>query len=673
MSYTLFRRPFLFLCFAFIIECANSQTIDPLAYVDPFHGTERGNTFPGACVPFGLMKAGPDVQKPHPTSGYSEKGLIEGFSHMHTSGTGGGGRYGNFLIVPFMGAYNPKERLANRRNEAASPGYYQVTLTRRSGDVESKIAASEFGAAYKFTYHSWAKAKSHEANLLFDLAHVVSRTSTPDNTNHRFTGGMVEIINDSTIVAEATFAGGWGGQNPYKAYFALIVTGKLKVEGLLGEDSLLRLGQKSTASNTFAGCLFAGKLRNDETVAASVGISLVSKEQALHEAYKVASFEKALAEAETKWRAVLSTIMVDNGTIAQKRLFYSCLYHTFLMPVRLPEGYYPVGLIKSGTLYWDHYCLWDTWRSVMPLHRMLVPTYQAEIVNSLLSIAESKGYLPDAWVAGDYAQMQGGTSADMVIADAIVHKLPNVSVSRGLAALRRNLKPSADPYRYGRELVVGSDKVPYCSSTVKNGMSKSLEYAYGDYCISEVARIAGDLHLADSLHKASNSIFSYFDKRTKTFRPKSAKGLFVDTFFVDFTRPDSWNGPHFYEASARTYSMFVPHAYPKLIKLHGGKKIFKQSLDSIFNTCRYSIENEPAFLTPFLYLIAGDTAKANEVISAVRDKEFHMGRNGLPGQDDSGALSSWYVWSAIGVFPIAGTLKYFNFEPVFTNLVIKPL
>lgn len=641
-------------------------------WVDPFIGTEIGNTLPGVNLPFGMVRLGPDVAPPNHTTGYRPDKPIRGFTHNHLSGTGGGARYGNIMLIPETGEKELYPQ-PSKYNEYARPGYYSVTLKNGEGEVKAELTATARTGVHRYTFFKRPKADTTSTLLLTYLpvdtihAHVLIDASTIINmveaeaTSNTYS--RVSIISDHEIEGSGAFKGGWGGENPYEVFFAAsfsrpFTSSGTWADGRFDENAKQREGVNIGAYTDFV-------LRQQEQVEVRVGISYISQEKAREnlEESLPREFDAIRSDADSTWNRLLDKIEIEGGTPEQKTTFYTALYHTFVMPAEMGKDENP-GWQSDKTHFWDFYTLWDTHRTVMPLHTLLIPEKQSAIVQCLLDIYEHRGWLPDAWTAGDYAYVQGGTNADVVIADAVIKSLPGIDLNKAYAAIRKNADSiSDDPYKYGR-YNKEYNGIGYLSSSVKNGSSRTLEYAYNDFCIAQVAKRLGKEDDYQRYLKRSYNSLNLFDSTTGFFWAKDHAGKWMPGFSPTFKRPDYWNGPYFYEGTPWVYSTYFPHDVQLLINKHGGDAKFIQFLDELFDGEHYEIGNEPGFLTPYLYHYAGSPHRSMERIRKLLS-EFTTGRAGLPGQDDSGAMSAWYVFNAMGFYPVAGQDLYLVGSPLF--------
>lgn len=644
------------------------ENSDNSALVDPLIGAGKGNVFVGASVPFGLVKLGPDTEKPQATNGYKQGKSILGFSHTHSSGTGGSPRYGNILVTPQTGKFNLADFASLKQsNEYAKPGLYGVTLARKTGDVSVRLTASEKVGVHEYSFFTWDKKDSLDAHLIFDIAHSLSRGREGDS---HCTSAEIKINSATELEGSASFAGGWGGENPFRLYFYAKVDVPSGKQATWSNDSID--WREKVASWEFgtnesdsirAGAILSYRLAQKGKVLLKMGVSIESVEAASKSLLEseedgFESYRKSSSEA---WEQYLSKVAVKGGLPEHQALFYSALRNTLVMPTQVSEQ-------EEKPFFWDHYCLWDVHRTVMPLHLLLYPEKQREIVNSLLTIYETRGWLPDGWVAGDFAQIQGGTTADIVLADAIIKDLGGFNEKVALEAMLKNAtEKSYNPSIYGRYLENYSAKGYVLPSEVKGAVSRTLEYAYSDYVISQAAEHIGEN--ANELAQRSYRVFQLFNQQAGQFWGKDVNGNWMDGIRKKHNRGDTWNDPYFYETAPDIYSTYVPHAMDSLIALHGGKDAYESYLDQLFED-GFELENEPGFLVPYQYLYTNAPWKTAEKVHEIL-ASFQPSADGWPGQDDSGALSAWYVWSSLGIFPVTGQAIYLIGIPLFEHAQIQ--
>lgn len=655
-----------------------SQAEGVNAFVDPFMGTTSGNIFPGASLPFGMVKVGPDILPPQPTSGYRPGQPIAGFSHNHTSGTGGGPRYGNILAIPQVGPVNLDDYASVKNvNERAFPGYYGVTLARKTGDVIAEVTATRHVGAHKYTCFTWDDKEQIEGSIFIDVAHTVTRAGLNDA---RCTEAYVEIVSDDEIMGYASFAGGWGGQNPYKVYFIAGFDKKFTRSGVWNQSKVdrtesrlsIQFDEKFPVKNRRMGAYAGFDLKQNETIEMKVAISYAGLGQARRNLEKVRhkSFDEIYAESDQKWEEYLSRISVKGGLPEHRQLFYSSLRNTMLMPSDV-TGQVPEfeGEIPH---YWDHYCIWDVFRTVMPLHTLILPEEQRRMLNGLLNIYEKKGWLPDSWVAGHYGDIQGGTNVDVVFADAILKDLGGFDYEKAFEAVCKNAEvPSDKPKNYGRYLGDYLELGYITSSSTNGASSKTLEYAYNDFCIAKIAEELGHSEIREAYLERSQKVFKLFNDSVKHFWAKDRQGNWQPGITSENLRADHWNDPYFYEAPPFIYSTYVPHDMQGLIDRIGGAGAYVDYLDYIFDERDFKMSNEPLFLVPYQYIYAGRHDKTAERLQNIMRNQYKASPSGLPGQDDSGAMSSWFVFSSMGFFPVAGQDIYLIGSPLFSESFVN--
>lgn len=632
--------------------------------VDPFWGVEGGNVFPGACLPFGMVRVGPDAEFPTPTSGYSSTKPIIGFSHTHLSGTGGGGRYGNVLITPTVGPLKIENRPSlARSNEYSKPGYYAITLQRKDGDVHTDITCTNKTALHRHQFYTWNKNQdSLIGNVFVDVAHMISR-----NPKDNVIDGSITILSSTEAEGWGKYTGGWGGDIPYQVFFSIRFNKPAFSSGTWTNFGSQIDSAAQAVSGKGVGGYFRFRLKQKDEVMAKVSISYLNTDQAeknLNSELKTWDFDQVRQQAAKAWNNKLDKVKIKGGSPEQQSMFYSALYHTLIMPTDV-SGENPKWNSQEPH-FWDHYCLWDVFRCLMPLHSIIYPAEQRKIIRSLLDIYKNRGWLSDAWIAGDFANIQGGTNADVVLADAMVKNLGGFDRNLAFEAMLKNAEGKSWNYNLvGRHPLY--QKLGYCPDHVKCGTSMTLEYSYNDFCIAQAARVLNKPELAKTFNDKSLNYRKLFYPAVGYFWAKDSLDKWTPGFTPNFTRPDHWNGPHFYEGNAYDYAAYAPHDMRGLAKLYG-ENHFERLLDSIYQLGKVGVGNEPAFLSPYAYHWLGKPHKSADAVRGLVGKEFKPGRKGLPGQDDSGALSSWFLWALSGIYPVAGQDYYLICSPYFDEV-----
>ncbi len=667
----------IFILSIFSISFAQ-QPNNVLYKVDSFWGVNEGNVIPGASVPFGMVKLSPNIRNNWtPTSAYRTDEPIIGFSHTQTSGTGGSPRYGNILIIPQMDTLILNNPIKYQKiNEYATPGYYTTTLRNGNLDIRAVLTASKKVGFHQYTFtKKYSKTNDLKANFIIDVSNTTHRISNGKPTTY-WKKGYVNIMPEKAAVeGYGTFEGGWGGLNPYTIYFYIQFDQSFSSFDVWQDSVLLKRKYLATENKDFLdnrfGAMVSFSKKNGEQVGFKVGISYLSMENAMLNLREneTLTFDNAKEEAAVLWVKQLNKIEVKGGSIAAQKMFYSALRNTMLMPTDV-TGEVP-GWNPNVPHFWDFYCVWDVFRATMPLYTLIYPDTQRRIVNCMLDIYDKKGWLPDAWIAGDYGYMQGGSNANVVLADAVVKKLGGFDLTKALQAVRKDAEQQSDNPRTRGRFTNDYKKYGYVlAESALGSVSRTLEYAYNDFCISQIAQSAGENLFFEKYKKQSLEVYKLFYPEHKMFWAKDSVQQWKPDFTPVSKRKDTWNDPYFYEGGSQIYSTYLPHDMAGLIKRHGGNVEFRQYLDNLFESGVFSIENEPEFLIPYQYIYAADYPSTARRVSDILRTKYVPGANGLPGQDDSGSMSAWYAFSAMGFFPVAGQDLYLIGTPIFEETVI---
>jgi predicted alpha-1,2-mannosidase len=649
--------------------------VEHAANIDPLLGVAGGgNVFPGPVLPFGMIKPGPDMAASSghdANAGWNQKDDIRGFSQTHVSGTGGGAKYGNILVQPTTGVVLPTVAASPRADEKASAGLYHVTLTRYSVGVD--ITAARHAAIYRFHYPPGA-----QANLLFDVAHCLYSGGF-GREEQVLTAYDAEILSPTEVSGSASVKGGWNEQTtPYTVYFYA------KTNTPSGTSSKWTGGYPRLANDPSKLPIPAGGVAlsfghaTAKPVLMKIGISFLSIAQArknLETEIPGFDFEATRAAAVREWNRALATVEVKGATPEQAQMFYTALYHTMLMPTdRTGEN----PLWKSEKPYYDdYYAIWDIFRTSGPLLTLIAPERQTGIVQSLVDIYRHDGWLPDARSGNVNGRTQGGSNAEFLITDAYLKGLNDIDWETAYTAEVHDAEVSPkDHFKEGRGGLDDWHKLGYVSieGSDRSG-SVHMEYAADDYEIALLAKGLGKqadynkyLQRSGNWKNLWNPDFKV-DGFTGFIQPRHRDG----SWLTPFTAMDSgsWNGNTFYEGNSWTYSTFVPQNVPALIAMSGGAETFVNRLDAFFAVPkRYDVGNEPGFLAPYLYNWAGRPDKTDEHVRAIIAASYRSGPAGLPGNDDSGAMSSWYAFGQMGIFPNAGQPTYLIGSPAFPETTL---
>jgi predicted alpha-1,2-mannosidase len=628
--------------------------------VDPFIGVDwGGNTFIGSAIPYGLVKVGPDMATfdgRRSGFGYASSGVILGFSHLHLSGAQG--KYGNILVAPVTGPLDPGDIKTPRTDEVNRVGYYAAKLTRYS--VKAELTSSRRVGFHRYTFPA-----SEDAHLTVNLASILNEGT--DWQAQKFLGAEVHLTSDHEAQGVSRVTGGWNRGGEYKVYFYMVLdTPARSIETWTGRT--LSLGKDGTVgANTPIGATFDFTTKANQVIQAKVGISFISAEQAkqnVREEIPAWNFAAVRNLAHALWNTELAKLRLAGESDSERRQLYTAMYHIMLMPTdRTGEN---PGWQSSEPYYDDYYCIWDTYRSSSPLLTLISPDRQRDIIRSLIDIYRHTGYMPDARSGNDNGRTQGGSNANVVVADAYVKGLKGIDYETAFRAMVHDAEvPPSDAQKEGRGGLKDYNERGFVTLADERSGSRTAEYSYDDFTISELAcglskpkeaaLYAGRAHNFEHLWDKEMTVQGF-----KGFmRPRNPDGSWAPPYLVvRGTWPD-----FFYEGDIWTYSIYAPQDMRRLIEMAGGNEEFIHRLDWTFLRGHFDVTNEPGFLLPVLYNYALRPDKTADVVHMILEKAFTDSRAGIPGNDDSGAMSSWLIFSTLGIFPIAGQDVYLISTP----------
>ena len=660
----------VFLAIFFVLGLSSLMAQDYSRYVDPRIGSEGlGRTFPGPCMPYGMAKPGPDAVT-MPNAGWAPiLEPVKGFSQMHVSGTGGGQKYGNILILPYL---DSKEIIQKRVDEKISLGYYACTF---ENGIRTEITASERCAFYRLDYGRKQKGK-----LLIDVATFLGIDTIPDKREtQQYVDSYVTCDGKYAVSGWSTVRGGWNNGGPYTVYFYL--------------QSDVPLYNKVKESKTRLDVAFS-----KSTVNLKVGISHISIAQAKRN-IPTRGFDAQLKHLRETWNGKLRKIEIA-GTEKQKRMFYTGIYHTMLMPVD-KSGENPH--FSDTPYYDDYYAIWDTYRTSMPLLTLIDEDKQRDMIHSLLNIYKHDGYMPDARSGNWNGRTQGGSNAEIVIADAFAKGMKGIDYELALKAMIKDAEvPPTDDDGYlgsvpdekhGRGGLKEYNTLGYIPYGIDRAGNRTVEYSYDDWCIAQVAKGLGHQDLYQKYLKRSGNWRNLWrgDYEWQGMRgfimPRDADGRWLDSVpwgkskvyhpLIPY-RPDTkvapwylpWWSTFFYEALSAEYSLSIPHDVPGLVELCGGKEAFIKRLHTFFANKHYNVANEPSLMTPYLYHWVDRPDLSVARIRQIVNDNYNDTPLGLPGNDDSGAMSSWLVFNMMGLYPVAGQNLYLVGSPLIPEYTI---
>jgi len=637
-------------------------------------GTRSSNCVLGPQMPFGCINPSPQSSKGN-TSGYNPSMPTRGFGQLQVSGTGGNSRYGHFLVSPQIGiAIGTGDHDSPAKNEETK-AYYFKTLLQRYG-ITTEIAPTHHSAIYRFTF-----PKSDSASIIIDASQSIPKdilgakeTTILENS--------IQIDKQKGIIRGMIYTkGGWSCEHPYKFYFVgkfnkpFAEAGVWKNATLFNNKNFVSRDTQDEKAEQRIGTFCRFKTMAGEQVVMKVAISLASyanAENFLQSEIPGWEFEQIKIAGMNVWEKQLKKIQIEAATEEQKKLFYTAMYHTMVMP-RNCSGDNPY---ESGSKpFWnDQYALWDTWRTLFPLHELINPGMVRDNILSFIDRLKHNGMVRDAFISGTEGGVdQGGNNVDNIIADAFVKGIKGVDWNEAYGVMKYN----ADHERKGggMELMPGYNPDIYRKQGwIPNGdisSSYTLEYAYNDYCIAMVAKGLGKMDDYKKYLGRSNGWTNIWDENAES---KGYKGFVgARDWNNNFVKSDptnyasSWHGP-FYEGNSWTYSYFVPHNISKLVLLMGGKKKYAERLDFALKNDLIDYGNEPSFLALRSFNHVGRPDLASYWVHNALKKNFDL--TGGLGNDDSGAMSSWYIFSALGFFPNAGQDIYYMNAPLYSKSLI---
>lgn len=642
---------------------------DLTQYVNTLIGTDfTGNTYPGAQAPFGMVQLSPDNGLPgwDRISGYFyPDSTIAGFSHTHLSGTGAGDLYDiSFMPVthPYKEADAPLgiHSLFSHTNETATAGYYQVYLTDYNINVE--LTATERCGVQRYTF------PQADASVFLDLKKAMNWDFTNDS--------YMEVVDDTTIRGYR-YSDGWARDQ--RIYFQTRFSKPFHSYELDTTAIMVKGQRKGTAYIA----RFDFRTEEGEQIILSTGISGVSMEgAALNLTTEVPDneFDTYREKARDMWNEQLAKIEVKSENKDNLINFYTAMYHSMIAPTIYSDvdgSYYGPDKQVHKTTGWVNYStfsLWDTYRAAHPLFTYTEPEKTNDMIESFLAFYDQNGRLPVWNFYASETDMMIGYHSVPIIVDAYLKGVGNFDAKRALEACV--VTANIDDYR-----AIGLYKklgyVPY--NKEEESVSKTLEYAYDDYCIALMAQKMGENGIAEEFFKRSQFYRNLYNPETSFMQPRDDKGNFISGFDAkDYTE-------HITESNAWQYFWYVPQDIPGLIELTGGKERFAEKLDSMFTYApdaldelpifstgmigQYAQGNEPSHHVIYLYNEVGQPWKTQQYVSQVLNELYLNSPASLCGNEDCGQMSAWYIFSSMGFYPVDPVSgKYEIGSPLFPEV-----
>ena len=664
------------------ISCFTLWALEPTRWVDPFIGTaDYSVTHPGAVVPHGMMAVVPfnvtgselnrfDKDNRWWSAPYDIRNKYSvGFAHGALSGVGCP-ELGAIITMATVGDIMPHifEHGSTYVDEKAEPGYYATTYDKYG--VRAEATASERASIERYTF-----TKGGEANILINMGTALSNES----------GAMLRRVNDSEVEGMrllGTFC--YTNQAVFPIYFVARISHKAESMGYWklqpemtgieaqwsgdsGEYKLYRNYAREIMGDDIGIYFSLGDVAPGEVVEVKVGISYTSIENArknLEAEVARRSFDEVRAEAHNIWNEALGKIRVEGGSDDDRTIFYTGLYHALLHPNILSDvnGEYPAmesgvtGLAEDYNRY-TVFSLWDTYRNVHQLLTLAYPDVQTDMIRSMVAMSKEWGWLPRWELYGRETFTMEGDPAIPVIVDSYLKGLRDFDVEAAYEAMKRSattpgksntMRPDIDPYIERGYIPVGMFAQDMSGD---NSVSHALEYYVADNALARMAREMGDKKFAEELERRASGWRHYYSKADGAMRPIGDDGEYVGEF--DPTAGANFsNTVGFHEGSSWNYTFFVPHDVEGLIKYMGGSKVFTKKLWSVFENGYYDPTNEPDIAYPYLFSrVKGEEWRTQQLVKQLLDENYSTTPDGLPGNDDTGTMSAWAVFSMMGLYP----------------------
>lgn len=666
----------------------------PTDYVNPFIGTSNfGATNPGAVAPRGMVSVSPfnvagkqnlPLEKDSgwlSTPYVYENTFLTGFSHINLSGVGCPD-LGVILTMPTTGALetNHLKYGTTYKNEVAKPAYYAVELNKYK--VKAEMTASTRVGVSRY---SFPKGKS---NILINLGVGL--------TNEQ--GASVKIIS-STEIEGMRNVGAFCYYKPeesYPVYFVAKFSKPANDYGIWkkttyngiekqwmpynGKTRLYKKYKKEIVGDSI-GTYFSYNFKKPTQVEVKIGVSYVSIENArknLEEEALNISFEEVKKTTLQKWNSLLSNIKVEGGSKDDTTIFYTALYHTLLHPNILNDvnGEYPKmqtreTLHTKDTRY-TVFSFWDTYRNLHQLMSLVYPEQQSAMIKSMLAIYKESGWLPKWELNATETTTMVGDPAGIIIADSYLRGIQNFDIETAYKAMRKSATQiHNNPLRPGLNDYITKGYLT-TKTTSSGAVSTTQEYNIADFAIAQLAKKLNKKEDYKLFLKRSTTYRNLFDKQFNLLRPKNDDGSWLSPF-NPITGANFEKNLGFIEGNSWQYTFMVTHDIKELIKLMGGEKNFVNQLDNVFKKNQFDMANEPDIAYPYLYNYAnGYQWKTQQRVSELIAKYFKNAPNGLPGNDDTGTMSAWLIYSMLGIYPVSPAEPIYAITaPVFNKVTLK--
>jgi len=667
----------LFIVLLSIVSCVKQETkqLKLTDYVNPFIGTDGpGNTYPGATVPFGMVQLSPDIGIPgwdRIAGYYYQDSIISGFSHLHLTGTGAGDLY-DILVMPTNSKFNKRIKENNNKpfssfsheQEEASPGYYSVDLL--DFGIKAELTATRRTGIHQYTF-----PKDNKSQIHIDLGYALNWDSPTDT--------YLKIVDNSTIEG---FRKSTGWAKDQRVYFVIKLSKAFDAYQLFENEEVV----ESSAQGKNTKVILNYKTEENEQIILKTGVSSASIEGAYKSLENEApdfNFNRYKKEASNTWEQELSKIEIQTSEKNKKEIFYTMMYQSMLAPTLLSDynneykGANDSIEKAEGFDRYDTFSLWDTFRAAHPLYTILHPERTSDMINSLLAHYKETGLLPVWSLQGNETNMMIGYHAVPVIVDAYFKDIENFNVDLAYEACKTSAMTDARQIDNYKELAY----VPVDENHENWSVSKTLEYAYDDWCIAQFAKALNKTDDYNYFLKRSENWENVYDSQSTFMRPKFKNGEFVKNFI-----PKEYS-PYFCESNAWQYFWSVPQNIEGLIKEVGGNELFEKKLDTMFSLNplsedklpifstgmigQYAHGNEPSHHVAYLYNYVGKPWKTQKLIREILETQYKNTPDGHCGNEDCGQMSSWYIFSSLGFYPVNPAQGIYSFgSPLFENATI---
>jgi len=686
-------KQLLILLFLLITTWVSAQYVE---HVNPFIGSSNfGTTNPGALVPRGMVSVTPfnvsgsdlntfDKDARWWSTPYSsENSFLTGFSHVNLSGVGCPD-LGVLLLMPTTGAIKltPEEYGSIHSQEEAHPGYYSTKLDKYN--IKAELTASLRTGVSRYTF---PKGKS---NILLNLGLGL--------TNE--VGASLRIVNNQEIEGwrmVGSFCYKVGSERP--VYFVARISKaatdfgvwkkmpEMKAEAAWSKSSgkyKQYASYTQEISGDDIGAYFNFETEEGEEILVEMGVSYVSLANArmnLNAESEQFDFDKTRSIASAEWNKNLSVVDVKGGTEDDKTIFYTALYHTLIHPniINDVNGQYPemesynVLEVNDANRY-TVFSLWDTYRNYHPLMSLLYPEQQTDMIRSMVDMYKESGWMPKWELLSKETHVMEGDPAIPVIVDSYLRGLTDFDVEAAYEGMLKSatIKGSENKLRPDIDHYLSHGYVPL-TEEFDNSVSHALEYYIADWNLAQFAKELGKKDDYTRFYKQSLGYKNYFDKKEyQMIRPKLADGTFLKNF--DPKQGENFApSPGFHEGNAWQYTFCVPHDIKGLAKLMGGKRKFVNKLQSVFDENHFDMANEPDIHYPYLFnYMKGEEWRTQKTVRNLIDTYYKNSPDGIPGNDDTGTLSAWLVYSMMGLYPVCpGNTDYALTSPVFDKVTIQ--